>query len=202
LFPGTQLQSEAGEPDKASVFQFQNRFIISSIKSGLVVIDQQRAQERILYEQYLDRISHSQQVVQQELFPCQVSFSISDAELLDDIMNELNVLGFHLNKMGKNTFVVSGTPSGIQETDLQALLESFLEQYKKNLLELDVDKSTNLARSLASSLSTRSSGRLFTEEMIHLIDELFSCKVPDLTPDGRKVFAIIPVDQLQQWLNR
>jgi DNA mismatch repair protein MutL len=199
---GSTLQTESQEAAKTNVFQFQNRYIISSIKSGLVLIDQQRAHERIVYEQYLERIRQRQQVSQQELFPCQVSFSLSDADLLDDMMTDLNVLGFQLNKLGKNTFVVSGTPSGIQETDLQALLENFLEQFKKNLIELDLDKSTNLARSLASSLSVRSARKLFTEEMTHLIDELFSCNVPDLTPDGKKVYAIIPAEQVHQWLNR
>ena len=201
-FSGDYLIGPLVEKEKTNVFQFRNRFIISSIKSGLVLIDQQRAYERIVYEQYLDRINQSQQVVQQELFPCQVSFSLSDAELIDEIMAELNVLGFHLNKLGKNTFVVSGTPSGIEETDLQSLFESFLENYKKNLIELDLDKSTNLARSLAGSLSVRSARKLYTEEMGHLIDELFSCKVPDRTPDGRKIFAIIPEEQVNQWLNR
>jgi DNA mismatch repair protein MutL len=203
LFSDADFSAESQDSEKTSnVFQFQNRYIISSIKSGLVVIDQQRAQERILYEHYLDRIRQSQQVIQHELFPCQVSFSVSDAELLDEIIDELSVIGFFLNKLGKNTFVISGTPSGLQETDLQALLENFLDQYKKNLVELDLDKSTNLARSLACSLSARSGKRLFPEEMIHLIDELFSCKVPDVTPDGRKVFSIIPVDQINQLLNR
>jgi DNA mismatch repair protein MutL len=202
LFGDISLPEESPEKEKTNVFQFRNRLIISSIKSGLVLIDQQRAYERIVYEQYLDRISQSQHVVQQELFPCQVSFSSSDAELLEEIMAEMNVLGFHLNKLGKNTFVVSGTPSGIEETDLQSLFESFLDNYKKNLIELDLDKSTNLARSLACSLSVRSARKLYTEEMVHLIDELFSCKVPDLTPDGRKIFAIIPEEQVNQWLNR
>jgi DNA mismatch repair protein MutL len=202
LFDDVELNSGSSDTGKTNVFQFQNKYIISSIKSGLVVIDQHRAQERILYEHYLDRISHQQQIVQQELFPCQVSFSLSDADLLDDIMAELNLVGFNLNKMGKNTFVVSGTPSGFQETDLQLLLESFLDQYKKNLVEHDLDKSANLARSLACSLSARSGKRLFPEEMIHLIDELFSCKVPDLTPDGKKVFTTIPMDQIHQMLNR
>jgi DNA mismatch repair protein MutL len=201
FFTETEITSETKDTERSNVFQFQNRYIICSIKSGLVLIDQQRAHERILYEQYLEQIRQRQQVIQQELFPCQVSFSFSDADLLDEIMEDLNVLGFYLNKLGKNTFVISGTPSGMQETDLQALMENLLDQYKKNLIELDLDKSTNLARSLASSLSARSGKRLFTEEMIHLIDELFSCKVPDQTPDGRKVFTILPVDRIHQLLN-
>jgi DNA mismatch repair protein MutL len=202
LFSETEFQQQPRDTSSANVFQFQNRYIISSIKSGLVLIDQQRAHERILFEQYLERIKQRQQFIQQELFPCQVSFSSSDADLMDDIMDDMNVVGFQLNKLGKNTFVVSGTPSGIQETDLQMLLENLLDRYKKNLIELDLDKSTNLARSLASSLSAKSGRRLYVEEMIHLIDELFSCKVPDMTPDGRKVFTIIPVDQVHQMLNR
>ncbi|MCU0370024.1 MAG: DNA mismatch repair endonuclease MutL [Bacteroidales bacterium] len=202
LFSDMDLQTGPDDTGKANVFQFQNRYIISSIKSGLVLIDQQRAQERILYERYLDRFRQHQHAVQQELFPCQVSFSLSDASLLDDILEEMSVIGFHLNKLGKNTFVVSGTPAGMPETDIQALLESFLDAYKKNLVEFDLEKTTNLARSLACSLSAKSGRQLFTEEMIHLIDELFSCKAPELTPDGQKVFTIIPLDQIQQMLNR
>jgi len=202
MFSETEFQHKSQETERANVFQFQNRYLVSSIKSGLVVIDQQRAHERILYEQYLDRIRHHQQIIQHELFPFQVSFGPSDGELLDEIMEDLNILGFHLNKLGKNTFVVSGTPSGMQETDLQALLEDLMDQYKKNLVDLGLDKSTNLARSLAFSVSAKSARRLFTEEMTHLIDELFSCKAPALTPNGRKVFIIIPVDQINQLLNR
>jgi DNA mismatch repair protein MutL len=202
MFSETEFPSASKENDRARVFQFQNKYLVSSIKSGLVVIDQQRAHERILYEQYLERIRHHQQMIQQELFPFQVSFGPGDAELLEEILEDLNILGFHLNKLGKNTFVVSGTPSGMQDTDLQALMEDLLDQYKKNLVDLGLDKSTNLARSLAGSLSAKSGRRLYTEEMIHLIDELFSCNSPDLTPGGRKVFIIIPVDQINQLLNR
>lgn len=202
MFSETEHQASSRDAEKASVFQFHNRFIISSIKSGLVVIDQQRAHERILYEQYLDRIQQRQEIIQQELFPFQVSFGPADAGLLEEIIEDLNIIGFHLNKLGKNTFVVSGTPSGTPDTDLQSLLEDLLDQYKKNLVDLGLDKSTNLARSLAFSLSAKSGRRLYPEEMIHLIDELFSCKAPDLTPDGRKVFTIIQVDQINQLLNR
>lgn len=202
LFSGEPVSNDGPDSVKSNVFQFRNRFIISNIKSGLVLIDQQRALERIFYEQYLERIRQSRQAIQQELFPCQVSFSLSDAGLIDEMMPELNVLGFQLNKLGKNTFVVSGTPSGLQDTDLQTLLESFLEAYKRNLIELDLDKSTNLARSLASSLSAKSAKKLFYEEMIQLIDELFACKVPEQTPDGKKVFTVISEEQVAQMLNR
>lgn len=202
MFDETEPQPGSQDTEKTNVFQIHNRYILSSIKSGLVVIDQQRAHERILYEQYLDRIVNQEKIIQQELFPFQVTFGPADAELLEEIAEELNIIGFHLNKLGKNTFVVSGTPSGTPDTDLQALFEDLLDKYKKNLVDLNLDKSTNLARSLAFSLSAKSGKRLYPEEMIHLIDELFSCKAPDLTPDGRKIFTIISVDQIDQLLNR
>ena len=187
---------------KENVFQLQNRYIVSMIKTGLMVIDQQRAQERILYDRYLDQIRQQSQVVQQELFPMQVSFSPGDAELLDEIMGELNILGFHLNKLGQHTFVVTGTPSGIAETDLQPLLEGFLQQYKRNMADLDLDKSTNLARSLSRSLAVKSNRRLHPEEMIHLIGELFSSSVPEQTPEGKRIFTVITQENIYQLLNR
>jgi len=201
LFTGEASQPDADEGEKNNVFQFRNEYIITGIKSGLVIIDQQRAKERILYEQFLDRIRQRQQVVQQELFPCQVSFSVSDAMLIDEMMADLNDLGFQLNKLGKNTFVITGTPAGIHDKDIQALLEGLLEQYKKNLLELDLDTSTNLARSLSASLASKMCRKLYPEEMIHLIDELFSCKVPDLTPEGKKVYTIFPLEELNRLFN-
>ena len=187
---------------KENVFQLQNRYIVSMIKTGLMVIDQQRAQERILYDRYLDQIRQQSQVVQQELFPMQVSFSPGDAELLDEIMGELNILGFHLNKLGQHTFVVTGTPSGIAETDLQPLLEGFLQQYKRNMADLDLDKSTNLARSLSRSLAVKSNRRLHPEEMIQLIGELFSSSVPEQTPEGKRIFTVITQENIYQLLNR
>jgi DNA mismatch repair protein MutL len=202
LFDDLDDQAEAQPFYKASVFQFQNRYIVSSVKSGLVIIDQRRAGERILYEQYLERLRQRQQTVQQELFPCQVSFTLSDAGLIDEMQDELMTIGFHLNKLGQNTFVISGTPAGMKETDLQALLEDFLERYKRNLVEFNLDKSSNLARSLACSLNAGTDRRLHVEEMTHLIDELFSCNAPDLTPDGKKVFTIIPLEQIHQLFNR
>ena len=126
-----------------------------------------------------------------------------DFNLKNEVFTPFKVdKGNHQFGVKLNTFVVSGTPSGLRESDLQSLLENFLEQYKRNLVELDLDKSTNLARSLACSLSARAGKRLYPEEMIHLIDELFSCKVPDVTPDGRKVFNVITVEQVHQLLNR
>ncbi len=186
----------------AQVFQLQNSYLITSIKSGLLIIDQQRAHERILFEKYLRRLESRKQTSQQEMFPHQVSFSPADAELLEEILEELRIIGFHLNKLGKNTFVIVGTPSGLKENDLQGLLENLLDRYKKNLVDLNLDKTINLARSMAVTLSLKSGKPLYTEEMNHLIDELFSTRVADHTPDGRKVFVIVPLNDIKTLLDK
>ncbi len=206
ITPGTEVAASDTEEQKdesrEDVFQFQNRYIVTRIKSGLVVIDQVRARERILFEQHLEKIRRQQATVQQEMFPVQLSFSISDAELIDEMREELLLLGFHLNKMGKNTFVVTGTPAGNDEPDLQELLECMLEQYKKNLADLSLDKSANLARSLAVSLSSKFIRKLHAAEMIHLINALFSCEAPERSTDGKRIFIVMPADQIEQMLNR
>jgi len=186
----------------STAFQVHGQFIVSSIKSGLVIIHPQRARERIYFDQFLERLQQQKPAAQQELFPQQVAFSLSDAELIDEIMDEINYLGFQLNKLGQNTFVVNATPSGLKDANAQELLESMIEHYKKNLVELNLDKNVNLARSFAVSLSRRFNNKLFPEEINHLINELFSSSVPDRTPDGKKILVIIGEEQISHYFTK
>jgi DNA mismatch repair protein MutL len=204
---GQQIIDAAGHeedtPDfRESAFQVHGQYIVTSIKSGLVIIHQQRARERILFDHFMQMLQQRKPVAQHELFPQQVVFSLSDAEIIDEIMDAINLLGFHLNKLGKNTFVVSATPAGLKEVNVQELLESMLEQYKRNLVELNLDKMVNLAHSMAMSLSGRSPRKLFAEEINHLINELFSTSVPDRTPDGKKILVVVEEDQINRLFNK
>jgi DNA mismatch repair protein MutL len=192
---------ESPQSSPEQVFQVNNQFIVTNIKSGIVIIHQQKAHLRVLYEQFLNRLKSMQQSSQQELFPQQVAFSISDADLLDEISGELNILGFRLNKLGKNTYVVNGTPAGIKEQDMQEFLEGILNNYKRNLVDLNLDKKINLARSMAANLAIKTGRKLQAAEMNHLIDELFACEVPGLTPDGEKIFTIFSLDNINELLS-
>ncbi len=151
------------------IFQIHNRYILTNIKSGLVIINQQRAHERILYERYLNMLNTKKGVSQQELFPQSISFSPGDAEILDEIKEDLQILGFNINKLGKNTFVINGTPADFPEKNISHVLEKIFENYKNNLLNLNLDKKINLARSMASNMSIRSGKVLMKEEMKALI---------------------------------
>jgi DNA mismatch repair protein MutL len=202
-------QAETAHPGPADeagfvegVLQAHEQYIVSSIKSGLVIIHHQRARERIYFDRFMQRLKEQKPVAQQELFPQQVAFSLSDAELIEEITPEINVLGFHLNKLGKNTFVVNATPSGMKDANAQEILESMLEQYKKNLVELNLDKRVNVASSLSVSLARRFNKKLFPEEMNHIINELFSSSVPDRTPDGKRILVVIEEEKIKQLFNK
>jgi len=198
--------AQPGPADEAGfvegVLQAHEQYIVSSIKSGLVIIHQQRARERIYFDRFMQRLKEQKPVAQQELFPQQVAFSLSDAELIEEITPEINVLGFHLNKLGKNTFVVNATPSGMKDANAQEILESVLEQYKKNLVELNLEKRVNVASSLSVSLARRFNKKLFPEEMNHIINELFSSSVPDRTPDGKRILVVIEEEKIKQLFNK
>jgi len=180
------------------LFQLNNRFIVTNIKSGIVIVDQQKAHERILYEQFLEKLKQEIKASQQELFPQQVTFSSSDSELVQELIQDLNILGFTLNKLSKNTFVVNGTPEGWGNEDVQSALEQILDNYKKNLIDLNLDKKTNLARSMAVNLSLQQGKKLHLMEMRNLIDQLFACNVAEITPDGDKTFTIIKLADLEE----
>ena len=180
------------------IFQIHNRYILTNIKSGLMIINQQRAHERILYERYLNMLNTKKGVSQQELFPQSISFSPGDAEIIDEIKEDLQILGFNINKLGKNTFVINGTPADLPEKNISNVLEKIFENYKNNLLNLNLDKKINLARSMASNMSIRSGKVLMKEEMKALVDELFACKVPDISPGGKPIIQIISVEDLDK----
>ncbi len=180
------------------IFQIHNRYILTNIKSGLMIINQQRAHERILYERYLNILNTKKGLSQQELFPQSISFSPGDAEIIDEIKDDLQILGFNINKLGKNTFVINGTPADFPEKNISHVLEKIFENYKNNLLNLNLDKKINLARSMASNMSIRSGKVLMKEEMKALVDELFACKVPDVSPGGKPIIQIISVEDMDK----
>jgi len=194
-------KKDEGDEEKGTIFQLQNRFIITNIKSAIVIIDQHKAHLRILYEKYLETLKDRKPVTQSELFPENITFSGSDVAVIDELIPELELLGFSLNKLSNTTFVVDGRPSGLKSGSIQEIFEGILDNYKKNLLELNLDKKINLARSLAANLAIRPGKKLHQEEIMNIVDELFACKVPEVTPDGDRTYAIIGVSDIQNLLD-
>lgn len=178
--------------------QIHNRFILSQIKSGFIVIDQQAAHERILFEKYLRSLNQHVQGSQKQLFPKTVNFSPDDALLLRQILPEINALGFDVQEFGNDAFVVHGVPSDIEEGDEQEMLERLLENFKNNLTLLKFDRRQGLARSLAQQASIKAGRQLNVKEMQTLIDELFACEQPYTAPNKRNTFLTFDFDELEK----
>ena len=180
-------------------YQVHNSYIITHIKSGFLIIDQQAAHERILYERYLAMMNDEQATVQKELFPRTITLSPADTELLGVILPQINQLGFDIQEFGAGTFVIHGKPADMDSNlDEQHIVETLLEQYKENIA-LKLDMRENLARSMARSAATKRGQALAIPEMQELIDKLFACALPHKSPSGRNCFVTFEFDVIEKW---
>ncbi len=177
-------------------FQIHQRYILSSIKSGFLLIDQQAAHQRILYEEYLEKLKTQQQSTQKALFPQTITCTPSDAALFAEILPEINKLGFDVEPFGKSAFIINGLPAEMKPgQNPTELLETLLENYKHQAgLKLPLHE--NLARSLALSASIRPGTLLNPEEMQLLIDKLFACSDPYHSPSGKRCFITFSLEEL------
>jgi DNA mismatch repair protein MutL len=190
----------ARNPSQSSskTLQIHQRYVLVQVKSGMMVVDQQAAQERILYEKYVSSLQKKTGSSQQLLFPQTVSFSPADFDLVMELAEEFRALGFLFSDFGRNTVVVNGIPADVPARDEKELFEGLLEQYKNNLSSMKLDKRESLARAMARRVSSRLAGRLTDLEMNALVDRLFACQMPNYTPGGQKTLVILEMNQLQE----
>jgi len=195
----TQMDDESGSFSKGQKepYQIHGQYIVSHIKSGFLLIDQQAASERILYERYLEALGSQPIATQKMLFPKTIEFPPADAALLRDILDEVNCLGFEISEFGGNAFVVHGVPADLSGVSEEALLQKVLAQYKDNL-ELELGTQDNLARAMARNASVKRGQPLSVSEMQDLIDRLFACAVPYSSPSGRNCFITFELSELQK----
>jgi DNA mismatch repair protein MutL len=187
---------DISKPSERQLFQVHNRFILSQIKSGFMVINQQAAHERILYEHFLQQLQNHSGVSQQSLFPQSVTLNSSDFELLKELLPDIRALGFDIREFGKNTVVVEGIPADISHTAENEILEQLLEGFKNNQAILKLDKRDSLARSLARNAATKAGTKMSLEEMNLLIDQLFACQMPNLALNGKLVITTFTLNEL------
>ena len=187
---------QLSKPSEHQLFQIHNRFILSQIKSGFMLINQQAAHERILYERFLQQLQNHSGVSQQSLFPQSVTFNASDFELLKELLPDIRGLGFDIREFGPNTVVVEGIPADLVNASEHALLEHLLEGFKNNMAILKLDKRDNLARALARNAAIKTGTPLSLEEMNMLIDQLFACQMPNLSLNGKPVISTFNMNEL------
>ena len=163
-----------------------------------MLIHRRRAHERILYDRFMMQLESGSAASQQELFPQQVSFPLSDAEIIRELKPDLEKLGFSINDLGKNTWVVTGVPMGMVNKNIKELLEKILDNYKNNLLDLDQDIRANLARAMSVNLAVKHTNTLGAEEMESLISRLFSSSMPETSPSGKKIISMLREEDIEK----
>jgi DNA mismatch repair protein MutL len=179
-------------------YQVHGTFIISHIKSGFLLIDQQAAHERILYEKYLEVLDNRQAFTQKDLFPKTINLPPADAAMMQEILPHINLLGFDIQPFGNDAFVIQGIPAElVGSQDEVKLIETLLYQYKRNV-ELNLNISENLARSMARSAAIKRGQPLELREMRELIDKLFACAMPFKSPSGRNCFLAYEMETLEK----
>lgn len=192
------FETDASGDNLRPIIQLQNKYILSNVKSGLVIVDQHKAHERILFEKFMQRIENTNVGSQQSLFPQTVHFSATDAGIITELQDDIAHLGFDLADFGQNSFVVNGVPADFPDEDPGKLLEKVIENFKTNRTELNIDKKVNLARSLAHNLAIPNGKPLQPQEMQTIIGELFACRMPDSATDGSPTLRIISFDELER----
>lgn len=179
----------------ASCMQLQGRYIATPISSGLALIDQQRAHERILY----DRLMGNRQATvsrQTLLFPVQCRFSAADAELFAELLPDLKDYGFEVDAMGGCTFVATATPAGVTENGMQELFDQLLADYKGASMQKHTSRSQSLCASLARQMAIKPGQQLTQEEMQQLVADLFACPMAELSPSGKRTITIVKPEEL------
>ena len=186
---------------ETSSFQLFQKYIVRATRNGLMIIDQQAAHERVLFEKYMSQLKGNPGNSQQSLFPQTVSFSAPDFALLMEMEKEIVALGFRFEVFGKNALLISGSPANVSGNEKE-LLEGLLEQFKKNQTELHIPLQENLARALAKRTSIKAGQKLRTEEIEGLVGGLFSCSTPNYSPEGKPIFFTFDSSKLDSYFNR
>jgi DNA mismatch repair protein MutL len=197
MLPNDQIAT----PEK-TLTQLHEKFILRQVKSGLMIIDQQSAHERILYEKFMEDLKYKSAATQQSLFPKTITFPAADFALIMEVEQEIKALGFRFEVFGKNTVLVNGVPSNLKYLSEKQLFEGLIDQFKQNQSELSLPLQENMARALAKRASVKAGQKLEKEEMQELLNGLFSCKSPNYSPEGKPTFYIFELSKLENYFNR
>ncbi len=192
LFENT--ETETGQ----TTFQLQNKYIVSPLKNGMMVIHQNLAHQRILYEELLKNITVKEAVSQQLLFPLQLHFSKPDLEIIEKVREQLEHTGFIFSEIKEETIEISGIPVMILESHVVNLLSQLVHDIKEEVPESGFSQNDMLAKSMAASMAIKTGVSLNREEREHLINQLFACKEPSVSPNNKLVFTTMDVSDFDK----
>jgi DNA mismatch repair protein MutL len=187
---------------EGEVMQLHNAYIIVQNDNGFLLLQQQNAHERVLYEKYAQAVGGKPIATQQSLFPSTVELAGSDAVLLQELIPDLKQLGYQLEPFGNNTFVIQGSPADVDQGNEKTALEKMLEQYKHFSSDIKFSKREKLLRSMALQQSVKAGAVLSQKEMQSLVNDLFACTVPNSTPNGKPTYMTFKKEELDKMFGR
>ncbi|WP_455074303.1 DNA mismatch repair endonuclease MutL [Prevotella fusca] len=194
----TQSVDETIIEDKSpSHYQYKGCYIMTAVKSGLMIIDQHRAHIRILYEEYLRQLSEHKVHSQKVLFPEMVQFSVSDQTVLDQVLPEMAEMGFQLDSLGGGSYAVNGVPAGIEGLNVIALVNDMVASAMESGTSAKDEIDQTLALSLARNAAIPQGQVLSNVEMDNIVNELFACSNVNYTPSGEPVIAIMKQQDIE-----
>ncbi|MBC7890170.1 MAG: DNA mismatch repair endonuclease MutL [Ferruginibacter sp.] len=182
--------------------QMHFTYILAQNDAGFLVIHQQNAHERILYERFIKALDGKPIAIQQSLFPQTMELAAQDVVLLNELLPDLQYLGYHLEPFGNNTFVIQGTPSDVAQGNEKTAIEKMLEQYKHFSNDLKYSKREKLLRSLAWQQAIKAGKALTQKEMRSLVQDLFICASPNITPNGKPTYTAFKKNELDRMFGR
>ncbi len=206
LYQGSEKENEEpGQNGKLQergrkFFQIKNKYIVCPVKSGLMLIDQKRAHERILYEKFLECLNKNRAVSQTDLFPLTVELNPADYQVLKELEVDLRLLGFTIQFSGENRIIIKGRPSGSLSSDPSGILEILIEEFKNTKADPAINAKEKLASAMASASAIAYGRSLEQTEMEDLFDSLFACSSPNYSANGKPVINIITLEELDKRL--
>ena len=199
------------EPERTSLFtddkqvdathttnQLLNKYIISTIKSGIMILDQHRAHQRILYEGFLKHLTVKQAVSQQLLFPLKLEFSSTEMELLGQLKEDLEHTGFIFSSFANQEIEITGVPINVPESEVSIILEQLISDVEQEVPDSHFSATDLLAKSMSKSLAIKTGQSLTRPEQEHLVNSLFACKEPSVSPTNRVTFITMSVDDFDK----
>lgn len=184
------------------VFQLNHKYIVTIYNQNVLIVDQQRAHERIVYEHYLHSKKESRISSQQLLFPEQIEMSANDFSLVKGLLEEFKALGFDIEIFGKNSIVVNGAPSDMQDFNVIETIEGIIETYKLNTIDAKIEKRDNLCRAIAKNISIKSGKVLEVSEMKLLLNHLIHCENPLYTANGKVVMMDVDYHDIEKFFKK
>ncbi len=193
--PAQLFESETAT-ETGKTFQIQKKYLLSTIKSGVVLINQSLAHQRILYEEFLTNITVKEASSQQLLFPVKISFSSADIEMIYSMKSDLESTGFLFKEFTKESVSIGGIPTSITESQISLILDQLLEDMKVEVPDASFSHFDVMAKSFAKSLAIKTGTTLSLKEQENLVNNLFSCKEPSTSPFGKATFKTLTLNEI------